>query len=486
MLSLQASAGNSAVIQMLRQAGHSWSQEQHEHGAGCGHQQAAPVQRSSVHDVLRASGRPLDGPTRTDMEARLGADFSDVRIHNDRAARASATEVGARAYTSGNHVVIGDGGTDKHTLAHELTHVIQQRQGSVAGSDNGSGLKVSDPSDRFEREAEANATRVMAHAPKSRAAEGSANSGVQSSAADASAQRAQGDNPDGPAVQRLLDPSVQAGLGFDYRSDSVGNASRVTAAWMKTDGSLKGSKPFQDAQGYDYIRQLKQTNFWINFHLVNEKAGGPGDVRNLVPASKKDNSNYHQTFEDFLKKDVDDARSKGEQVFYGVELEYNTPPTGTVRQQNFAPFFPTGLNVYHQRLSGGVWQHRHNGAHFAFQVPQVADPGTTVAVTALNPQTLASVAPQCSAFTPDDLAFLQSLGGIHKAEFESYINQASALGAAESVKWAMQEIKFVGNHTSGRPQRAAAAQSTTPFADRIGDKATNQLSSLIAMGVLTL
>lgn len=95
------------------------------------------------------------------MEARLGADFSDVRIHDDSAARSSAAEIGARAYTSGSHVVIGDGGGDKHTLAHELTHVIQQRQGPVAATDNGSGLRVSDPSDRFEREAEANATRVM-------------------------------------------------------------------------------------------------------------------------------------------------------------------------------------------------------------------------------------------------------------------------------------------------------------------------------------
>ncbi|GAA2815188.1 DUF4157 domain-containing protein [Streptomyces showdoensis] len=157
---LQAAAGNAAVVQMLRQAGHAWAQpDQHQHSAGCGHQQN--VQRSAVHDVLRTSGRPLDSATRDEMEARLGADFSDVRVHTDAAAKASAAEVGARAYTSGSHVVIGEGGGDKHTLAHELTHVIQQRQGPVAGSDDGSGLKVSDPSDRFEREAEANATRVM-------------------------------------------------------------------------------------------------------------------------------------------------------------------------------------------------------------------------------------------------------------------------------------------------------------------------------------
>ncbi|MEV0259430.1 DUF4157 domain-containing protein [Streptomyces sp. NPDC050732] len=135
LMALQRTAGNAAVVQA--------------------------VQRSAVHDVLRAGGRPLDTATRTDMEARLGADFSDVRIHDDSAAKASAAEVGARAYTSGSHVVIGDGGADRHTLAHELTHVIQQRQGPVAGTDHGNGLRVSDPSDRFEREAEANAHKVL-------------------------------------------------------------------------------------------------------------------------------------------------------------------------------------------------------------------------------------------------------------------------------------------------------------------------------------
>ncbi|MGV9883188.1 eCIS core domain-containing protein [Streptomyces sp. NPDC003006] len=148
LLSLQATAGNAAVVQLLRQAGH----QQDEQPA---------VQRSAVHAVLRTAGRPLDDATRTDMESRLGADFSDVRIHNDTAARASAAEVGARAYTSGSHIVIGQGGDDAHTLAHELTHVIQQRQGPVAGTDSGDGLRISDPADRYEREAETNATRVM-------------------------------------------------------------------------------------------------------------------------------------------------------------------------------------------------------------------------------------------------------------------------------------------------------------------------------------
>ncbi len=152
LLALQRLAGNAAVARAVEE-------QRHEHGAGCGHEPA--VQRSAVHEVLGSAGRPIDTPLRTEMEARLGADFSDVRLHTDEAARSSAAEIGARAYTSGHHVVVGREGMDKHTLAHELTHVVQQRRGPVAGTDNGAGVLVSDPSDRFEREAEANATRVM-------------------------------------------------------------------------------------------------------------------------------------------------------------------------------------------------------------------------------------------------------------------------------------------------------------------------------------
>src|SRR5438132_706354 len=49
----------------------------------------------------------------------------------------------------------------KHMLAHELTHVVQQRSGPVDGTDASDGVRVSDPSDRFEREASANADRAM-------------------------------------------------------------------------------------------------------------------------------------------------------------------------------------------------------------------------------------------------------------------------------------------------------------------------------------
>lgn len=111
--------------------------------------------------ALQGIGYPLPAAVRPEMEAHLGADLTDVRLHTDRAAQQSAEEIDAAAYTSGNHIVLGSQGTDKHTLIHELAHVLQQRSGPVAGTDDGTGLHISDPGDPFERAAEATADSVM-------------------------------------------------------------------------------------------------------------------------------------------------------------------------------------------------------------------------------------------------------------------------------------------------------------------------------------
>jgi Domain of unknown function (DUF4157) len=124
--------------------------------------------RSPVHDVVNSGGgSPLAPDVRNEMQGRLGHDFGDVRVHNDSAAHESAQSVNAHAYTVGSNVVFQRDKYDpssaegKTMLAHELTHVVQQRNGPVDGSAAGGGIKVSDPSDRFEREAAANADKAM-------------------------------------------------------------------------------------------------------------------------------------------------------------------------------------------------------------------------------------------------------------------------------------------------------------------------------------
>lgn len=124
-------------------------------------------ERSPVHNVITSGGTPLPVEFRADMEGRFGQDFGDVRIHNDGAANESAKSVNAQAYTAGSNIVFQrdryDPASDagKHMIAHELTHVVQQRSGPVDGTDAGGGVRISDPSDRFEREAVSNADRLM-------------------------------------------------------------------------------------------------------------------------------------------------------------------------------------------------------------------------------------------------------------------------------------------------------------------------------------
>lgn len=144
---LQAVAGNGGVARLL--------------------EDDAPDQ---VRSALSRSGETLDPAVAADMSARLGADLSDVRMHRDATASRSARAVNANAYTVGSDIVFQSGQYDpaspagQRTLAHELTHVVQQRAGAVDGTEVGDGLALSHPSDRFEREASSTADRLMAGA----------------------------------------------------------------------------------------------------------------------------------------------------------------------------------------------------------------------------------------------------------------------------------------------------------------------------------
>ena len=118
-----------------------------------------------VNEVLRTSGQPLDQASRGFMEPRFGRDFSSVRLHTDTLAADSARSVNARAYTVGNHIVFGNdfyntsSRDGRRLIAHELTHTIQQR-GLASTAPQAQGIRVSEPGDHFEREADAVAERV--------------------------------------------------------------------------------------------------------------------------------------------------------------------------------------------------------------------------------------------------------------------------------------------------------------------------------------
>lgn len=135
---------------------------------------SAVAQRRGAGDVqqlppglLRPSGggRPLPDNVRTKMESFFGADFSDVRVH----VGPEAPSIGALAFTMGSSLYFAPGQYNPDSpqgqalLGHELTHVVQQRQGRVRNP-FGSGIAVVQ-----DHHLEAEADRMGARAANHRA-----------------------------------------------------------------------------------------------------------------------------------------------------------------------------------------------------------------------------------------------------------------------------------------------------------------------------
>jgi hypothetical protein len=91
--------------------------------------------------VTERSGTPLSAGTRSFFERRMGRDFSDVRVHTGGEADRAARSIDARAFTLGTDIVFRSGKYrlntkgSKRLLAHELTHVVQQRNASLSSTD---------------------------------------------------------------------------------------------------------------------------------------------------------------------------------------------------------------------------------------------------------------------------------------------------------------------------------------------------------------
>jgi hypothetical protein len=193
-----------------------------------------------VHEVLRSPGRPLDAATRAFMEPRFGHDFGAIRVHTDTRAALSAAAVGAHAYSVGRDVVMGGGahqpasGDGRRLLAHELAHVVQQRDGSEGPSEN---ITLGDPESPAEHQAERMASSVVAPT-------------ITSAPANATSRPLPAHEPahvnkrGGTLLQRqVYGPALASGAGIDFDSyllqfsaleeaaiaDGYGFTDRVTA-----------------------------------------------------------------------------------------------------------------------------------------------------------------------------------------------------------------------------------------------------------------
>lgn len=119
---------------------------------------------SSKLNQTKGSGQPLDSATNSFMSNRFGADFSNVRIHDNSTAASMSDSISAKAFTHQNNIYFNQGqyqpntSAGKHLLAHELTHTIQQ---GAVGTNVQPKLEIGSPTSALEKEADSMADKVM-------------------------------------------------------------------------------------------------------------------------------------------------------------------------------------------------------------------------------------------------------------------------------------------------------------------------------------
>ncbi|MBF6606471.1 MAG: DUF4157 domain-containing protein [Chloroflexi bacterium] len=214
LIGLQRTVGNAALDDLLGGSG-------------------APV--AAVEAARNSDGSALDEAVRTPLEGAFGTDFSSVRLHRGAAADASARTVGAVAYTVGEDIVLGAAAADTSSpagrglLAHELTHVVQQRTGPVAGFDAG-GLRISDPGDPFEQQASATAAHIVAG---DRGIAGATRAGSVSEPVLARETELEAETADSTDTESIA-PEVQSGL------EILGSTTEELADGGSGDGGWSG------------------------------------------------------------------------------------------------------------------------------------------------------------------------------------------------------------------------------------------------------
>ena len=155
VLATQRAVGNWATITALE----AWRGELAAPGES-GHQRATcgepghPPQ--GTPGLPGQAGSPLSRADQEFFEVAFGQDLSAVRIHTGSRAAASAARADAHAYTIGQDIVFAAGryapatSVGRLLLAHELSHVIQQRRGLVLPG-HSTGARAEAEADRASR-----------------------------------------------------------------------------------------------------------------------------------------------------------------------------------------------------------------------------------------------------------------------------------------------------------------------------------------------
>lgn len=111
--------------------------------AGAGKKGASNIDKAEHLIRDKSPGSPIPSDTRNRLETHFGADLSDVQVHTDSKAHQASELLHARAFTHKNHIWLaqGESPNDLKLMAHETTHVIQQRAAPISKSSSNATAK---------------------------------------------------------------------------------------------------------------------------------------------------------------------------------------------------------------------------------------------------------------------------------------------------------------------------------------------------------
>jgi Domain of unknown function (DUF4157) len=262
----------------------------------------------------RGGGRPLPDAVRARMEGTFGAGLGDVRVHTGVVADRLNRRLDAVAFTAGADVFFRDGRfrpdspAGERLLAHELTHVAQQRGGQEAV------MRQLNP-------------QHLNHPPNQKKSW-----------------------------------KVDSGV-FDPRNGTHKWAKRAGTVEAVIPGGMPttGTKPNKETVlGWHWVHQFGGTEQghggWVRFHLLNENLNGSGDTKlNLVPTSARTNHDREWTtdFDEVAK----DAHRRGRHLHFVARVHYHQSAAATQANPGlpYLDFFPRRIEAKYREWRNG-WQ----------------------------------------------------------------------------------------------------------------------------------
>lgn len=248
-------------------------------------------------------------------------DISGIQAHMGGDAAAAAREIGAQAYATGNHVVLGEG-ADLRAVAHEAAHVVQQQQGvKLKGG-------VGQVGDVYERHADAVAERVVAGEPVDDLLAAGPTGGGQNSA---------GNSHEGP-VQRVLIDDTDITSGTKY-------ADIVRALGYSNNFGFK-KKPNKE-QITELLQELEKRDDCENIVEALEELKEESDSDN---GSESDESLSAREIEE--ESEAEDAESFRYDLFPKSVGDYKLVGVHETRSRNIGSL-----------ISGGISADKMNSGH---------------------------------------------------------------------------------------------------------------------------